>query len=243
MRFSGSTRQCQGTSGRARLLPSRARGRRLRLSRSFVLPKLLTLAVLAGCADPAGEAIRTLDEGETQARRSAARTLAEDEPRETTAIPALIRSLDDPDPEVRRVSAYALGLRGADARGAISKLRLALIDEDGSVRLTAAYALARIDPHDPAPLSVLMDVARSGDARAIITLGQMGPAAEAAVPALVESLKAPSSLVRAKSAEALGKIGTQSREASAALRARRADPDQGVRDAAERALAALESAP
>ena len=196
--------------------------------------------LLTGCADRATEAIRDLEGGDLQARRAAARTLAEAERTETEAIPALVESLRDADPEVRRVSAYALGVRSAEAGSAVPALWELLDDSEGSVRLAAAYALVSIAPDDPAPVGVLADAARSGDVRAVVALGQMTSAADASVAALVQALNSPSSLVRRKAIESLTRVRPESKQAVSALRARLRDPDPAVSEAAAEALQAIE---
>jgi hypothetical protein len=68
--------------------------------------------------------------------------------------------------------------------------------------------------------------------RAAVELGQLGPAAEDAVPALTAALKDPEFFVRYAAARALGQIGTRSPKALAALKAATKDEEQIVREAA-----------
>jgi epoxyqueuosine reductase len=70
---------------------------------------------------------------------------------------------------------------------------------------------------------------------AALVLGGRGPAAAAAVPALVDRLDDADPIVRDAAAWALGQIATEA--ALAALEARRDDPDPDVRAAVARALA------
>lgn len=207
-----------------------------------LMPGLITVALLTGgCADRATEAIRELDSDDLQTRRAAARSLAETERSETAAVPALIESLRDADPQVRRVSAYALGVRSADAGEAVPALRELLDDSDAGVRLAAAYALVSIAPDDPSPAVVLAPAARSGDARAVIALGQMKSPGDEAVAALVQALKLPSSLVRRKAIESLKSLRPELKQVEPALRSRLRDSDPAVSEAAADALRAIES--
>jgi uncharacterized protein (TIGR03067 family) len=88
-------------------------------------------------------------------------------------------------------------------------------------------------------------VARLADAdwferhRAAQKLGDLGPAAKPAVPALAAALKDPERWVRASAAEALGKIGPASRTAVPGLLTATRDPESLVRAAAGKALAGI----
>jgi HEAT repeat protein len=79
--------------------------------------------------------------------------------------------------------------------------------------------------------------------RAANALGELGPAARDAVPALAEALKDPEYWVRMAAARALGKVGSLSAtpKALAALKAAAKDKDPEVRDAVTLALEDLMS--
>jgi HEAT repeat protein len=106
-------------------------------------------------------------------------------PSGATVVPHLLTALKRPenDKEVRRYIVVALGRYGTDAKGAVSALVEALqdteIQDNNSLARTAARALDEI-----------------------------GPAAAAAVPALLQCIKSDDLLLRSLAIEALGGIGT-----------------------------------
>jgi TolB-like protein len=73
-------------------------------------------------------------------------------------------------------------------------------------------------------------------AKAARRLGEIGPAAKTAVPALTAALRDQSPYVRFKAAEALGKIGRDARSAVPELKRLRSDPEKGVQANAWEAL-------
>ena len=85
---------------------------------------------------------------------------------------------------------------------------------------------------------VLADLA-AGDAWSASTLGDLGPAAVEAVPALVAATSSPNSSLRRAAIEALGKIGGSSDAVKTALDAARKDPDVRLRRAAYESQALL----
>jgi HEAT repeat protein len=183
-------------------------------------------------------------------RGCAARLLGKLGPKAAAAVPALLRALDDrglrsqcmgpPDMygerAVRFDVAESLGLIGAAARAALPKLTAMMAtDADREVRVSAALAVCRIDPPNKpafAQLVRLLDDGRGGVQQAALALGQLGPAARAAVPALGRALLHQYVYVRANAAEALGRIGGS--EVVPLLVFAMRDPDAMVRyDAAE----------
>ncbi|MBI3464751.1 MAG: HEAT repeat domain-containing protein, partial [Planctomycetes bacterium] len=79
--------------------------------------------------------------------------------------------------------------------------------------------------------------------RAAVVLGQIGPAAKAAVPALIEALKDPNPYTRWSVVEALGKIGPKARDAMPALRAALRDKNDGVRSSAAESIRRIKGRP
>ncbi|MCH7727044.1 MAG: HEAT repeat domain-containing protein, partial [Planctomycetes bacterium] len=70
-------------------------------------------------------------------------------------------------------------------------------------------------------------------------LGEFGPGAATAVPALTKSLKSPDAETRRNTAAALGKIGPAAKPALPALKALAQDPEEEVRAAAAKAIRRL----
>jgi HEAT repeat protein len=149
--------------------------------------------------------------------------------------------------------AYVLGALGPAARAAVPALFEVLQDDTNFLRLSAATALWRIEGPVPAVVPVLVDVLRHGSAAGRFlpyqqqrevyeVLGQMGPEARAAVPALTALLRrwleecedaewAATLGWRSGhwAAEALGRMGPAASTALPALRRARNSKDHHVR--------------
>jgi HEAT repeat protein len=105
------------------------------------------------------------------------------------AIELLIVALSDPLPSVRSASAEAIGKIPA-AQG-VSALKQRLSDPEMHVRVKAAQAIWRISGDAELVVSVLIQALRDRRAAsdAKFVLGEIGPGAACAVPALVQSLR------------------------------------------------------
>jgi HEAT repeat protein len=105
-------------------------------------------------------------------------------------LPLLDGLLRDESVEVRVEAIQGLATFAASATDHVPYLIAALDDEDARIRREAAFALWRIGP-GPEAVPSLIDSMRDDDLRAfaIRTLGNMKPAAVAAVPALVQALE------------------------------------------------------
>src|SRR5262249_3700834 len=110
------------------------------------------------------------------------------------ALPALAAGVSDPDPRVRLASLDALEPMISEGRPAAPALVKALDDKNRFVRWAAARTLGRIGPvpgvDAVTPLVRMLrdpdlDLARG----AALALSRYGPAARAAVPALVQLLR------------------------------------------------------
>jgi HEAT repeat protein len=128
-------------------------------------------------------------------------------------IAELVQALNDPDAATRFSAAQALGEGGDESQSAVGLLlQKALRDPDGGVRLEAAMALYKIDRHAEKILPMLIKALQDADEVrrwiAADCLGEIGPAAREAVPALhallQQQFKSP--LIRASVALALEKI-------------------------------------
>jgi HEAT repeat protein len=117
-------------------------------------------------------------------------------PRARTEVPALAAALQDELVDVRAEAARTLGGLGADARDAIPALiPLTGYDPDPRVRVEAAAALWRIDHHPakvvPTCIAALADADEAVRFVAADCLGEIGPDARAAVPALLAAYTMP----------------------------------------------------
>jgi HEAT repeat protein len=130
-------------------------------------------------------------------------------------------------------------------------LRATLHDKHADVRDAAIEALQKMDAELPEVVCSLVVAMQHGEPAArmaaIRRLGEMGPRAEAAVPALSAALRdtecihyrGDTSFVRAAAARALEQIGPPARAAVPALVALLADEEREVRSAAAAALGGI----
>jgi HEAT repeat protein len=140
-----------------------------------------------------GEA--ALHDGDEGVRAGAVRALLRAGPQPATEVGALINALHSEVDVVRFHAAIALGDFGTGGRPAVPALiHASLWDEDPAVRAGAAMALWKIDDHRD-PLAVHVLTRALGDVNELVCwvaaewLGQMGPAAQEAVPALRQALR------------------------------------------------------
>jgi HEAT repeat protein len=123
---------------------------------------------------------------------------------------------------------------GPKAKAAVPALIPLLKDKSEFVRGPARTALKRIGED---AVAALVDTLQQKDNdQACVVLGSIGPAAKAAVPALVKLLKDPTPRARARAAQTLGLIGRAAKEAVPVLRAARNDANPEVRREADQAL-------
>jgi HEAT repeat protein len=110
------------------------------------------------------------------------------------AIPALIDGLKDSDMYVRGSCIHALSTFGTDARPAVPALTQLLKDPEPYLRVNAAEVLWRLGEKKPESLAVLIAVVKDhpldapGAAR---VLGDIGPDAKVALPALLNAAERP----------------------------------------------------
>jgi HEAT repeat protein len=159
------------------------------------------LRAVTALGDLAGEVRRVLpalraalgnagrDDGDDGVRAEAVRALLRAGPQPATEVGALLDALTNEVDVVRFHAAIALGDFGPDGRPAVPALiHASLWDEEPSVRVAAAMALWKID-HKRQPVLHALIQALDGPNElicwiAVDSLGQMGPAAREAVPAL-----------------------------------------------------------
>jgi HEAT repeat protein len=136
----------------------------------------------------------------------------------------LAAALQDLSPAVR--AAAADGLAGAGPAlepAALRALEVTLADADAAARIAAGRALHHLDGRTERVVPVLVGALRDREAgwRAVFVLGEIGPRAAPAVPALVEVLKREQVFRPLRnppaSAVALGRIGPAAAPALAAL--------------------------
>lgn len=154
------------------------------------------------------------------------------------AVPALIDALRDENWTVRRGAAIALGEIGPEAKEAVPTLIGALKDEP-HVRLVAAVALGEMGAAAKDAVPAMIDVLTGAYFSIPPPKGLMEPLKKLgllAIPALKESLNSPDRLIRVFVAEALGELGSASKDAVPALIRALKDDDQQVRENAAESL-------
>ncbi len=212
----------------------------------------IVLFTTTACGGDVGELVKQLKDGDNEARRAAAKALAEGGAASKDAVPALRDALKDHDMFVRRFSAQALGAIGPAAGSAVPALTAALDDPRKEVQESAAHALGKLGPSGVGTLIVLVrDDNRDAPTRrqAIDVLSNLGAAGRPVVPALTELLKekpakskkkaAPDD-VRVAAATALGSLAAPGdKEAVAALEALTGKTSKAPRELKQAANQAL----
>ncbi len=146
----------------------------------------------AASASP--QLVAALSDPSPTVRAAAAAALAQVGSHNTAAaVTALAGALSDPAPEVRDLAAVALGSMGPKAAPAVPELAHALNDPVDYVRAPAADALGAIGPKASAAVGPLAIKLTTGDQGFVLTsvayaLGDIGPAAKDALPALQQVL-------------------------------------------------------
>jgi HEAT repeat protein len=168
--------------------------------RAVRLPAVTALGELAAEVRRALPALRAalmetaLHDGDDGVRAEAVRSLLRAGPQPATEVGALVDALHSEFDVVRFHAAIALGDFGPAGRPAVADLiHASYWDDEPAVRVEAAMALWKIDEKKPLVLHVLTEAL--GDASELVCwvaaecLGQIGPAASDAVPALRAALR------------------------------------------------------
>src|SRR5262249_7792728 len=127
-------------------------------------------------------------------------------PAAAPAVPGLLRSLASSNERVRNSAFYAIGHIGPAAKEALPTLQKMLAtSKDEFVHVACLWTLVHIEPNNPQLIAVAVpamakalempdhELARI---EVIITLGNLGPAAKPALPALRKSLEDEHEMIR-----------------------------------------------
>jgi HEAT repeat protein len=130
-------------------------------------------------------------------------------PRARAAVSFLAQLLDDADPPARAEAAFALGNIGCDDAPVIAKLvKLTQLETDDWVADRAGHALGKMGAK---AILAMTEQSKVGDpdirVRFITALGEAGPAAAQAIPALGQAAADPDEEIRKAAVIALGLVG------------------------------------
>ncbi len=209
----------------------------------------LILATIGPVTRPA--LLRHLDDPHEHVRAVVVSTLGQ--LRAQDAVPLIVPLAQDPSDLVRQAVVAALGMIAGKGAAPLRRKRKLRRLVEATKRGTRSLLWWRprkppVPSHDPTGLAVtalrlaLDDASAAVRNQAASALGQIGPAAAAAVPELVALLKDGDETVRCQAAEAVGEVGVAGDLSVAALVELLADASVPVRAAAARALGGLKEA-
>ena len=170
------------------------------LARASAADRPALLRAIGSFGDDAAPAVnnlaKALADPEAEVRAAAAWALSQMPAAGTAAVPALDRSLADSNLRVRCLSAAALRSMGPAAVNAIPGLVKALDDDEFPVRALAADALGALGPAGKPAVEALTRRLGGGREQSVFVLrslatalGNIGPDAAGALPALQQALK------------------------------------------------------
>ena len=190
---------------------------------------------LTGCGGPgAADWLAQLESSNPEVRRDAAERLAEAAPTTPDVVAALKKATDDADAEVRRWACRGLGRHAAT--DSVSQLETKLKDPATPVRRAAAFSLQSLAPESTDYREEFLSGMRSGDGGLLVAVRGFEPPASWATPVLLELTKDKRAGIRRLAIEALGDIAPAMEAPRKAFDAARRDPDDRVREAAEKIL-------
>jgi HEAT repeat protein len=181
------------------------------------------LGAIGPAATPAvDDMIKSLDDADPDVRGDAAVALAAIGPDAAAAVPSLTKMLaDEAAPAARFPAAYALGRIGPAAKPALEQLRALTTSPDEVMATVALWSTLKISPEDRSLFAQAIPALRKAvraereivRLEAAVALGEIGAAAESAIPVLeLVSEEDPSKPVRAAAAAALAKIRGEIRD-------------------------------
>jgi HEAT repeat protein len=132
------------------------------------------------------------------------------------SVPELVKLVGDEDPAVRRAAVQAIRAIQPGPQVVLPLLGNLLQDADDAVRIRAMHELAEVGDE---AVSLLIEALEDEETVywACLVLGEIGPEADEAVPALIGLLKSETPGIRREAAMALGQIGPAAAPAVAAL--------------------------
>ena len=147
-------------------------------------------------------------------RREVLFVLAKIGPDAVKALPQVQAELADETPEVQYAAIYVLGKIGPPAKGAAATLRKNLSSDDAFLKMASVWALLQIEGKDqqlvrialPIFTNLLQDERELRRIEAARSLGEIGSAANSALPRLRELAESDTPAVRAAATAAIARI-------------------------------------
>lgn len=183
------------------------------------------------------ELLQGLSDKDPFIRHRCAYCLSNIRPIHKETVGGIIPLLTDPNDRVRTYAEISLGNLGPAASPAVGDLIERVRVEQKDVRRFAVEALGKIGPDAVEAVGPLIDALHAPDATFInaeVSLGEIGPAAFIAVPALLQRFR--EGFHRSNIARALGRIGPSARSATPDLLDALNSEDDLVRRYARQAL-------
>ena len=192
------------------------------------------------------DAMRTSPHADT--RLFAAQSVGRFGEKAKPVVPEMVKLLPQQEPKVQIMIAKVILMLAPPNPPALNTLVFLLKSEDAEIRENAVSALRELGltAHDaiPAIIPLLSDQNETTGRIAAWALYTAGTPPETAVPLLVSALKnSPLAGVRNSAAWTLGLYGPAAQAAGPALQAALQDKDPDVREAAQKALGALDGKP
>lgn len=194
------------------------------------------LHAIGPAASPAVNALaKSLKDDNFMVRGHAANALGTIGEAARPAAAALAQTVTDPDPHVRRAAVRALTKIRPGPEIGIPLMVQVLEDADPSVVMPALATLAEFKGQ---VVPVMIEAMKNPKARywATIVLGEVGPEAAPAIPALTSALQIDEPELRMQALIALGNIGPAAKSAVASIQPLLEDDEPAVRYAAAFAL-------
>jgi len=151
----------------------------------------------------------------------------------------------DEDADVCKNAIHALGEIGDNSETTLKVLSAVIKEKDQELGVEALHVLVWLGPDSHTVIYGLCEALLYNDSveirkNAAVALGEIGPMAREATPALAKALEDEDADVRLCAADAIGRIGREALEAASALvKATRVDPDMRVRTKAKESLVNL----
>lgn len=154
-------------------------------------------------------------------------------------VPFLVQCLNASQAEVRAASAQSLGQLGRTASQAVSALSSKVRDSDPSVRHRCAWALWAVSKKTDGVRVLIQDLKNSSvgvRVSAATALGDIGPDAKQALPAMIRGLTDKDKGVKLALLDALSKFGRAAAKATSAVRQLTRDANAEVQRKAQETL-------